>query len=156
MKDYSVIQYVDSLIPLLTNEKVHPNLRSYALILLVSAKLNRNVNFLLRNEIISVNPAKLNPPYTSKQFAEVSKAIEMAGEKNITVIQTAFSLLSSYVIDTYPLDKIENHDTKVIADAFIYLGRKYLADDLDRFSDEAVKLAEEIEKIINSTPNIVM
>lgn len=153
LKDYNINIYIDSLKIFLTREDVHPNFRTYALILLVDNKFDEEINFLSLNGLIKVNPSKLFPPFMSDDFNEVCRLITLKAEQNITLTETALHLFNCFIIDTYPID-IYKTSAQDLSDAFIYIAKAYLNEDISSYDENVKKTANNIKYIIESTPDI--
>lgn len=153
LKDYNINNYIDSLKIFLTREDVHPNFRTYALILLVDHKIDEDIDFLSLNGIIKVNPSNLFPPFTSDEFNVVCKLITMGCEQNITLTETALHLFNCFIIDTYPID-IYDDSARDLANAFVYIAKAYLNMDVSSYDENIKKKASNIKYIIESTPDI--
>lgn len=153
LKDYNINNYIDSLKLFIVREDVHPNFRTYALILLVDNKYDEDIDFLSLNGVIKVNPSKLFPPFMSKEFNEVCRLVSLKGEQNVTLVETALHLFNCFIIDTYPIN-IYDKSAEELSDAFIYIGKKYLNIDVSSYDENIVKIANNIKYIIESTPDI--
>lgn len=153
LKDYNINNYIDSLKIFIVREDVHPNFRTYALILLVDNKYDEDVDFLSLNGVVKVNPKTLFPPFMSEKFNEVCRLISIKGEQNVTLVETALHLFNCFIIDTYPID-IYKKSAELLADSFIYIAKQYLNIDVSNFSEEVIKEAKNIKYIIESTPDI--
>lgn len=153
LKKYNLNIHIDSLKIFLTREDVHPNFRTYALILLVDNKYDENIKFLSLNGVVEVNPAKLFPPFMSKDFNEVCRLITLKAEQNVTLTQTALHLFNCFIIDTYPID-IYKDGIEELAKAFIYIAKSYLNISDSSIDENTKKLANNIKYIIESTPDI--
>ena len=153
LKDYNINSYIDSLKTFIVREDVHPNFRTYALILLVDNKYDEDIEFLSLNGIVTVNPKTLFPPFMSHEFNEVCRLISVKGEQNITLTETALHLFNCYVIDTYPLD-IYGDDKDVIAEAIVQIAYRYLGQDVSSNDETIDKTSIKIQSIIEGTPEI--
>lgn len=153
LKNSNLNIYIDSLKIFLTREDVHPNFRTYALILLVDNKYDENIKFLSLNGVVEVNPAKLFPPFMSNDFNEVCRLITLKAEQNVTLTQTALHLFNCFIIDTYPID-IYKDGIEELAKAFIYIAKSYLNISDSSIDENTKKLANNIKYIIESTPDI--
>ena len=153
LKDYNINNYIDSLKIFIVREDVHPNFRTYALILLVDNKYDEDVDFLSLNGVVKVNPKTLFPPFMSKKFNEVCRLISTKGEQNVTLVETALHLFNCFIIDTYPID-IYQKSVELLADSFLYIAKQYLNIDVSNFNEEVIKEAKNIKYIIESTPDI--
>ena len=153
LKDYNINNYIDSLKIFILREDVHPNFRTYALILLVDHKYDEDVEFLSLNGVISVNPSQLQPPFMSPHFNEVCRLITLRCKQNVTMIETALHLFNCFIIDTYPIN-IYDKSVEQLADSFVYIAKKYLNVDVSSYDEDIVKTANNIKYIIESTPDI--
>ena len=153
LKNYNLNIYIDSLKIFLKREDVHPNFRTYALIVLVDAKFDEDVEFLSRSGLITVNPAKITPPFMSEKFNLVCRLITAKANHDVSMIETALHLFNCYVIDTYP-ENIYEDGEELIASAFIRIAEAYLNKLHSSNDEEVIELASKIQKIIESTPEI--
>ena len=153
LKNYNLNIYIDSLKIFLTRNDVHPNFRTYALIVLVDAKFDEEVEFLSRSGLVTVNPAKTTPPFMSEKFNLVCRLITAKANHDVSMIETALHLFNCYVIDTYP-ENIYEDGEELIASAFIRIAEAYLNKLHSSNDEEIANLASEIQKIIESTPEI--
>lgn len=148
LKEYNINSYIDSLKIFLKRGDVHPNFRTYALILLIDQKYDGEVPFLLNGKIEHYVPTKLTPPFMSHDYQEVTKAITQNVSGDTTVLETALHLFNCYIIDTYP-ENIYIDGIEKIATAMIVVAKRYLKQD-----GGANSLADHIQKIIESTPTL--
>ena len=153
LKNYNINIYIDSLKIFLTRSDVHPNFKTYALILLVDQKFDEEIRVKLHDKNEFVNPSKLNPPFMSKQFNEICKQITMKADKNMSVIETALHLFNCYIIDTYP-NEIYNENLNDMSDCFIELSKEYLGQSASKLNEEKEKLFKKIKNTIESTPEL--
>ena len=153
LKNYNINIYIDSLKLFMLRDDVNPNFRTYALILLIDEKIDENVMFKTRGKTIIVNPAKLEPPFVSNHFSEVCEKIIKDCENDVSLSETALHLFNCYIIDTYP-DNIYQFSIDKLAIAFTIIARQYLNQDVSDFAIEDLNFAQEIRKVIESTPEI--
>ena len=153
LKNYNLNIYIDSLKIFMKREDVNPNFRTYALIVLVDAKFDEEVGFLSRNGLISVNPARIAPPFMTPTFNETCKLITEKCNHDVSMIETALHLFNCYVIDTYPED-IYKDGPELMSSAFIRIAESYLNKLHSSYDEEVIELASKIQKIIESTPEI--
>ena len=153
LKNFNLNTYIDSLKIFLTREDVNPNFRTYGLILLIDEKYNEEVNFLSRLGLIRVNPTKLNPPFMSESFNETCRLITDKSNHDVSLIETGLHLFNCYIIDTYPED-IYKVGVDKLSSAFVFIAESYLNKLHSSIYEEIVNLASEIQKIIESTPEI--
>ena len=153
LKNYNLNIYIDSLKIFMKREDVNPNFRTYALIILVDAKYDEEVEFLSRLGLIKLNPAKITPPFMSESFNLTCKLITEKANHDISMIETALHLFNCYVIDTYPED-IYSVGEELLSSAFIRIAESYLNKLHSSIDEKITNLAYEIKKIIESTPEI--
>lgn len=153
LKDYNINIYIDSLKFFLTREDVHPNFRTYGLILLVDEKYDEEISFLSLKGIVKVNPKKLFPPFMSEPFNNVCRLISEKAEQNVTLTQTALHLFNCFIIDTYPID-IYKHGEEELSSAFVHIAKSYLNIEVSSLDENIKKLVNNIKYIIESTPDI--
>ena len=153
LKNYNLNIYIDSLKKFMVRKEVHPNFRTYALILLVDNKFDEEIEFLSLNGFIKVNPARIVPPFMSKEFNEVCRLITEKSDKNMTVTETALHLFNCYVMDTYPLD-IYTDDKEVLSEAIVDIAYSYLGQELSSKDENVYKTAIKIKSIVEGTPEI--
>ena len=153
LKNYNLNIYIDSLKIFMKREDVNPNFRTYALILLIDEKYNEEVGFLSRKGLIVVNPTKLEPPFMSKLFNETCRLITEKCNHDISMTETALHLFNCYIIDTYPED-IYSVGIDKLSSAFIRIAESYLNKLHSSNDEEIANFAAEIQKIIESTPEI--
>lgn len=91
--------------------------RSLALMLLVQKGISKDFQFKNDDEIITVNPSKINPPFTNDKFGRICKrmAIEF---KNPSISDNATEIFSAYIIDIYP-EEVEDDDDVIIAALYL-------------------------------------
>ena len=97
----------------------HPSqaIRSFALMMLVQKKWEKEVDFKSKNEIIKVNPSKTKAPFVGEQFNRLSKRM-ISEFKNPTISDNAISIFSSYIIDIYP-NEVTEEDDYLIASLYL-------------------------------------
>ena len=155
LKNYNVNIYIDSLKKFLIREDIHPNFRTYGLILLVDNKYDEEISFLSIKGIIKVNPNKLFPPFMSKEFNEVCRLISEKANQNITLTETALHLFNCFIIDTYPIN-IYDKSAEDLSNAFIYIANQYLNINVSSVDENTMKIINNIKYILESTPDIKM
>lgn len=153
LKNYNLNIYIDSLKIFLKRSDVHPNFRTYALMLLIDEKFDGVVDFLSRNGQVKINPSKITPPFMSKEFNETCRLITEKCNHDISMIETALHLFNCYIIDTYPED-IYAPGLEKLSSAFIRIAESYLNKLLSSSDEEIIKLVDKIKEIIESTPEI--
>lgn len=156
LKSFNFMGYLDSLLIMIKNENVHPNLRTFGLILLKDNEYNKEVKFLSNNKgLIKVTPSKIEPPFTSKTYQFVADYLPSHTEKNITLERVALQLLNCLVIDLYPFD-IDLASGQVLAEAIISLAKDHIKDKNNDVNDDVVFIKNKISDILNSTPELII
>ena len=153
LKNFNLNIYIDSLKIFMKREDVNPNFRTYALILLIDEKYDEEIGFLSRKGLIVVNPTKLTPPFMTKSFNKTCRLITEKCNHDISMTETALHLFNCYIIDTYPEDIYSVGEDK-LSSAFIRIAESYLNKLHSSNDEEIANLASEIQKIIESTPEI--
>lgn len=77
------------------------SIRSFALLLLVQKMVNKDLKFKHIENIIDVNPSKLEPPFIGSDFNDFVKELSR-DFKNPSLSENAIQILSSYLIYIYP------------------------------------------------------
>ena len=97
----------------------HPSqaIRSFALMMLVQKKWEKEVEFKSKDTIIKVNPSKTKAPFVGEQFNRLSKRM-ISEFKNPTISDNAISIFSSYIIDIYP-NEVTEEDNYLIASLYL-------------------------------------
>lgn len=108
----------------------HPNqnVRSFALMLLVQKEVDRDLKYLARSELITVNPKKTPLPFTGNAFNAIVKKMDNEF-KDPTLSQNGIQILSSLAIYIYP-DMIPD-DVEEIALAIYCIAKSYLGEEVD-------------------------
>ena len=92
-------------------------IRSFALMLLVQKKWNKEVEFKSKDSIIKINPSKTKAPFVGEPFNRISKRM-ISEFKNPTISDNAISIFSSYIIDIYP-NEVTEEDDYLIASLYL-------------------------------------
>lgn len=149
LKNYNINPLIDSLRIFLKRKDVHPNFRTYVLIYLVDQKYDSEIDFLLNDEILQVNPSKIEPPFMHQDFNEVCRQITLFANGDTSITETALHLFNCYILDTYPSDIYQDGIIE-LAQAFVYIALTYL-NQKPSFNSP---LAKKIQEIIENTPTI--
>ena len=149
LKNYNINVYIDSLKIFLLRKDVHPNFRTYALILLIDQKYDGDVEILEHGQKAVVNPTEITPPFMHEDFNEVCHQITMLAGGDTSLTETSLHLFNCYILDTYP-DDIYVDGVLPIARAIVEIGKRYL----NQGSEPNNELANKIQKIIEDTPII--
>lgn len=89
-------------------------LRSFALMLLVQKKIDLEVDFKGKTGIIKINPSKTKPPFVGEPFNRISRRM-ISEFKNPAISDNAIDIFSSYIIDIYPTEIVDNDDDIIAA-----------------------------------------
>lgn len=123
----------DYLLSILRIIRSHPRqiIKTFALLLLVNAKYDKEVDFLSFGQMIKVTPSMLPEPFVVPGFKDIDE-VNFALQKEYrdpTVAQNALQLLSSYLLYIYPTDLSLKRDETIVA--FGYLAKKLLRISID-------------------------
>ncbi len=156
LKDLNFKGYVDSLKKIITNEKIHPNLRTLGLIIFKDNEYDKDVEFLTpKKEIIKVNPNKIIAPFSSIAFAETRAIIDDLAKKNVSLHETASQLLNCLVMDVYPSD-IDFAEPNKLARAIILLAKEAMKDKNLTEDEDIILLKNKIEEISKLIPDLII
>lgn len=97
----------------------HPSqaIRSFALMMLVQKKWDKEVDFKSKDKIIKVNPSQTKAPFVGEPFNRISKRM-ISEFKNPTISDNAISIFSSYIIDIFP-NEVTQEDDYLIASLYL-------------------------------------
>ncbi len=150
------------LMPIFKIMRSHPRqiIRSFALLLLVNAKYDKEVAFLHYDKLINVVPSSLEQPFTVpgfKTFDELNFALQ-SFYHDPSVASNALNILSSYLLFIYPTRLDLRQDETIVV--FGYLAKKLLktntADLLDLCEQKGldynriIQKMDEVEKELNN------
>ena len=129
------------LINVLKLAQSHPRqvIRSFALLLLVNQKYDKEVSFLHFDKLTKVVPASLEEPFRVPGFAsleELSFALQTE-YRDPSIAQNALHIISSYLLYIYP-SKLELQKDETIV-VFGYLAKKLLMSKVDDLEDVCFK-----------------
>ena len=111
---------IESFLPDIKNAMLNnpsQNARTFALLLLVSKKINVEIDFLSSSGIVRINPSVIKPPFVDKKFNDVSRRM-ISEFKNPTISDNAIDIFSRYILDIYPLE-VNEEDDIIVATLFI-------------------------------------
>ncbi len=112
-------------------------IRSFALLLLVQKQVNREFKFKHLDEVITVNPSQLTPPFIGENFNNFTRQLTQE-LRDPSLSENAIQIISSYIIYIYP-DKLPDNNELLIA-ALYDISNEYLQ------SKDAKPLAEICEE----------
>ena len=154
LDNYNILKLLTPIEIFLLRKDVHPNLRTYALISLVSNNISSPVQILKDGKKITVVPNKLKPPFCDDNFKKVIKYIESELYKDPSVQQIAFQLLNNYVLDCYPDDVLNDVDLNEFCLALTSLAKDYLSIANDDVTNDQLK--QKIKKVLEKTPDLII
>ncbi len=154
LDNYNILKLLTPIEIFLLRKDVHPNLRTYALISLVSNNISSPVQILKDGNKITVVPNKLKPPFCDDNFKKVIKYIESELYKDPSVQQIAFQLLNNYVLDCYPDDVLNDVDLNEFCLALTSLAKDYLSIANDDVTNGELK--QKIKKVLEKTPDLII
>ena len=138
IKSLPINKYLLNILKLISS---HPRqvIRSFALLLFVNAKYDKEVQFLHFDKLVKVNPAKLPEPFSVPGFQDLeSLSFALQNEyRDPSVAQNALHVISSYLLYIYP-SGIELEKEEVIV-VFGYIAKRLLqieTDDLAEICDQ--------------------
>ena len=129
-------------------------IRSFALLLLVNAKYDKEVEFLHFDKVVKVNPANLPEPFSVPGFENLEKlSFALQNEyHDPSVAQNALHVLSSYLLYIYPSELDLERDETIVA--FGYLAKRLLQIETDDLEDVCVEKGLDFDKINNQIKEI--
>lgn len=150
------LQLAPFLLPILKIMRSHPRqvIRSFALLLLVSQKYDKEVDFLKEDQLIKVRPSSLEEPFSLPGFNNLQEFTFTLQSiyHDPTIANNALNIVSSYIIYIYP-DRI-NYSKEESIVIFGYLAKRLLqipSDDLKQAcikqNLDYLKIEKEIDKI---------
>ncbi len=99
------------------------SIRSFALLLLVQKRIDKEFSFNHIGKAIKINPSKLEPPFIGDEFNDFVHALQNE-LKDPAVSEDAIQILSSYIIYMYP-EKLELNYA-ILIEALRYISEEYL------------------------------
>ena len=99
------------------------SIRSFALLLCVQKKVDKEMKFNHMGEIIVVNPSKLEPPFIGDGFNHIVRTMQ-SEFKNPSLCEDAIHLYSSYLIHIYPSVIEETEEMQI--EALRQISKEYL------------------------------
>jgi hypothetical protein len=132
------------------------SLRTFALLLLVQAKDEKEITFVKREKEYKLIPSTLEAPFVNETYKKTLSFIE-GGSKNTSIIQAAKSLYDNEVLAIYP--ETGEEDLKLNAAAYLLLAAKYLGAAAELLisgidEEKAKKLSESIENDLEKSESV--
>ena len=150
LKGKDLSQYADLIAATLSRDALHADVRTFALLLLVSSKDAAIRNFTLHGCQYSLQPCSLRPPFIGYPYEDIKTALE---EEPIdpSVRGIALGLLDQTTLALYPRDLSNLGDPKTVAKAVSSLALSYLGQEGD-CPEEAQKARSLIINILQKNP----
>ncbi|MCR5490829.1 MAG: hypothetical protein K6F32_01730 [Bacilli bacterium] len=150
LKGKDLSAYAEDIFAVLAKEGVHDDVKTFALLLLVSAKDKKLRKFTLRGENYELTPAYLRPPFTGEPYLETKRLLQedfsdSAGSK------IAVGLLDQTVLALYPRELSVFGTARVLAEAYGSLALNYLGQE-DECGEEAKKAKSLIALLLQNNP----
>ena len=146
IKSLPINNYLLNILELISS---HPRqvIRSFALLLLVNAKYDKEVQFLHFDKLAKVNPAKLPEPFSVPGFQDLeSLSFTLQNEyRDPSVAQNALHVISSYLLYIYP-GGIELEKEEVIV-VFGYIAKRLLQIETDDLAEICEQKGLDYDKI---------
>lgn len=103
----------------------HSEVKTYAFLLLISARYDQEVTFSKNEKTYHLIPAKSTPPYSGKIFTDfLSYLRSLSADPSIAGI--AEEILNDYILDLYPDEVLSRSEDPLLAFALISIARSYL------------------------------
>ena len=146
IKSLPINNYLLNILKLMNS---HPRqvIRSFALLLLVNAKYDKEVQFLHFDKLVTVNPSKLPDPFSVPGFDSLeSLSFALQNEyHDPSVAQNALHVISSYLLYVYPSAlKLEKEEVIVV---FGYIAKRLLQIETDDLADVCEQKGLDYDKI---------
>ena len=146
IKSLPINNYLLNILKLMNS---HPRqvIRSFALLLLVNAKYDKEVQFLHFDKLVTVNPSKLPDPFSVPGFDSLeSLSFALQNEHHDpSVAQNALHVISSYLLYVYPSGlELEKEEVLVV---FGYIAKRLLQIDTDDLADVCEQKGLDYDKI---------
>ncbi|MCQ3034934.1 MAG: hypothetical protein MJ248_01730 [Bacilli bacterium] len=154
LDEYNINKLIPTLDIVLVRPDVHPNLRTYALILLVQNNVNDTFQFLKNGKKLLVNPSKLNPPFNDVKFKEAFNSLNELNHKDPSLCNVSIQLFNNYILDTYPEDVLENEDLKTFVLAVTDLAKDYLSIPSENVDKKVGEIKDKIKAVLDQTPSL--
>ena len=134
IKDLPVSNFLLNILKLVRS---HPRqvIRSFALLLLVNQKYDKEIEFLHFDKLVKVIPSCLEEPFKVPGFNDLNELSYTLQTEyhDPSIAQNALQILSSYLLYIYPSQlELEKDETVVV---FGYLAKKLLMNNIDDLDD---------------------
>lgn len=127
IRDRDFKEYLNELKWVMTNH-IQQSIRSFALLILVQKEFNEEVAFKSVDEITSVIPSELEPPFVGDDFNHLVKRLSL-DFNNPSLSDNATQILSTYIMYIYP-KKIAYSEDEIV-EALYEISTNYLHEKKD-------------------------
>ena len=145
LKNKDIARYLEQIKAILV-ASIHPDVKTFALMLLVEKSINEEIPFEKANERLVINPSKLGSPFDTKAYRLTRAKIAESNDSSLSGV--ALGLLDQYCLALYPRKAIEDGEEERYASALLALGARYLGSK----NGEEDLLVGLIEKTLNENP----
>lgn len=151
MKKEDFPAFEAEVVSLLRKEEIHPFVRTYALLFLLSLSYSKPVSFLEDGCFSTLKPSELTPPFESALYREVVEELP-AFLKDPSASNAARSILDEAVLLSYPADFLAGKKKAELLSALSSLSFDYLRSKGKKktYPGASKEESEECEKEISS------
>lgn len=148
-EDFPVFEM--EVVSLLRQEAVHPFVRTYALLFLLSLSYSKPVVFLKDGSLSTLKPSELTPPFESGLYREATEELSNF-LKDPSAAKAARSILDEAILLSYPADFLAGKRKGELLSALSSLSFDYLRSkgEKKRYPGASEEESEEYEKEISS------
>lgn len=153
IKDLKIYNYLLAIFKII---KSYPKqvVRTYALLLLVANKYDKEIDFLYFNKLEKVNPAKLDQPFIIDGFKDINDLSYTLQSvyHDPSIAQNALHLISSYLLYIYPKTLKLNKEEIIVV--FGYLSKRLLKIDESDLKEVCLAKNLDYERVISEMNEI--
>ena len=146
----------DYLLPILNILRSHPRqvVRSFALLLLVDKKYDKEVDFLDNGNLVKIKPSSLEEPFKIPGYQDLqdfSYALQITYH-DPSLVNDAINIISSYLIYIYPHSLMLSKNESLVI--FGYLSKKLLRVDISDLEDVCLRYKIDYQKVLQEIEKI--
>ena len=153
IKDLKIDNYLLAILKII---KSYPKqiVRTYALLLLVAHKYDKDIDFLYFDKLEKVNPSQLNQPFIIDGFKDINELsfTLQSVYHDPSIAQNALHLISSYLLYIYPRTLDLNKEEVIVI--FGYLAKRLLQIDDSDLQEVCLAKKLDYQKVINTMQQI--
>ncbi len=142
----------------LLTSTIHPNVKTYAFLLLVNCKYDEEVALVKGNATYHLIPKNTTPPFAGPIYNAFKRDLESFA-KDPSVSGIAYSLFSEYALALFPLSPFDEASEALLLATFLSLAFDYLQNDnhrlmseLDVKKEELASFKDKVSSLLNSIP----